>query len=204
MDAAEIKPLQKGPDPLDMSSPGNPQTLRRLDEMSADEVVRYLTDPKDPQFSWAIAALGRKGEAAIPQWCKLMGRDDLGAGFGMTAPQALLGLGDKGLPPLIELLKGQSLIARRTAAWALMKRKNRAQRRSLRWSICSRAATRRQAVTPPPRWRQRQGRGRSRAVSGAAGIQTGSHLLRPSHRGESDRPGPGAGPQRDGAGGHRR
>ena len=31
MDAAEIKPLQKGPDPLDMSSPGNPQTLRRLD-----------------------------------------------------------------------------------------------------------------------------------------------------------------------------
>ena len=90
--------------------------------MSADKVARYLTDPKDPQFSWAIAALGRKGEAAIPQWCKLMGRDDLGAGFWMTAPQALLGLGDKGLPPLIELLKGQSLIARRTAAWALIKR----------------------------------------------------------------------------------
>jgi len=104
-----------------MSSSGTLETERLLDKMSPDEVARYLTDPNDPQFSWAICALQRKGEAAIPQWCKLMGRDDLGTGW-ITAPLALVALGDKGLPSLIELLKGEDRTARRTAAWALMKR----------------------------------------------------------------------------------
>ena len=89
--------------------------------MSADEVARYLTNPKDPQFSWAMAALRKKGEAAIPHWVKLMGRDDLGVGW-INPSLALLEIGDKSLPSLIDLLKGDNQTARRTAAWALKTR----------------------------------------------------------------------------------
>jgi HEAT repeat protein len=105
---------------LDLSDTSKAQ--QQLDAMSADEVARYLTDPKDPQFSWAMAALRKKGEAAIPHLVKLMGRNDLGFFGGMSPTHALLDIGDKGLPPLIELLKGESPTARRNAAWALMKR----------------------------------------------------------------------------------
>jgi len=108
-----------GVEALDLSDTSKAQ--QKLNAMSADEVARYLADPKAPQFSWALAALRKKGEAAIPHLIRLMSRDDLG--FGWTAPaEALLSIGDKSLPSLIDLLKGDSQTARRSAAWALMKR----------------------------------------------------------------------------------
>jgi len=66
-------------------------------------------------------ALQRKGEAAIPELVRLMERDDLGYSW-TSPPRALLDLGDKSLPSLIKLLKGNNKTARRRAAWALMKR----------------------------------------------------------------------------------
>ena len=105
---------------LDLSDTN--KVRRQLDAMSADEVARYLTDPKDPQFGWALAALRNKGEAAIPHLAKLMGRSDLGFGW-MAPPLALLQIGDKGLPSLIALLKSDNPTARQRAAWALARRK---------------------------------------------------------------------------------
>ena len=101
---------------LDLSDRSKAQ--QQLDAMSAEEVARYLTDPRAPQFSWAMAALRKKGHAAIPHLVKLMGRNDVG----YSPMLALLNIGDKSLPILIELLKGDNQTARRNAAWALNKR----------------------------------------------------------------------------------
>lgn len=126
------------PVPLDMSDPGKAQ--RQLDAMSADEVALYLTDPKTPQFHWAMAALRKKGESAIPHLAKLMGRNDLGHGW--TNPGLdLLELGDKSLPTLVDLLRSDNPAARRHASWTLMKRTSHRRTPFLRLSKCCKAKT---------------------------------------------------------------
>jgi hypothetical protein len=89
--------------------------------MSVDDVAKYLADPNRPEFGWAFQALRKKGEAAVPHLAKLMGREDLGAGW--TAPaEALLDVGDEALPALLDLVRSDNPVARRHAAWALMRR----------------------------------------------------------------------------------
>lgn len=116
--APDIPPTGDVP-PLDLTDTKKVQ--QQLDAMSADEVAKYLTDLKSPEFSWAFQALRKKGEAAIPHLAKLMGRE--GLGFGWTGPPiALLEIGDKSLPVLIDLLQSDNPTVRNHAAWALMKR----------------------------------------------------------------------------------
>jgi len=95
--------------------------MAQLAPMSTAELARYLADPKDPQFSWAFYALQDRGEEAIPYLIKLMERDDLDNGW-MDPMVALLKIGDKSIPPIVELLKSDNPIARRNAAWALARR----------------------------------------------------------------------------------
>jgi HEAT repeat protein len=89
--------------------------------MSTDELSKYLTNPKKPEFSWAFGALQDRGEEAIPHFIKLMERDDLGAGW-IYPMEALIQIGDKSVPAIVDVLVGKNERGRRNAAWALMKR----------------------------------------------------------------------------------
>jgi HEAT repeat protein len=120
---ADASPTDDIP-PLDLTDTIRAQ--RQLDAMSADQVAKHLTDPKSPEFSWAFQALRKKGEAAIPHLAKLMEREDLGVGW-INPPSALLEIGDKSVPTLIDLLQSDNPVARRHAAWALMKRNKSAK-----------------------------------------------------------------------------
>lgn len=121
--AAPEPPAARKVPPPDLSDMKKVKKFQQqLAAMSVDEVARYLADRQRPEFGWALRALGNKGTAAIPQLVKLMGRKDMSWSALEYVIRTLLNHGDKGLTVLIELLKSDSPIAQRNAAWGLVKR----------------------------------------------------------------------------------